>query len=129
MNNYGSQFSDTLLGGGRLTFGSLLDGPGVTLAGLLGTFGLLWGVLPGRPRASLLGGFGSPGLSLGFLWCFFAYTGLQGGSLSSTLHISLFFIGNVHVFYNSSICFLTLERGRGRAAGAAEDHTKCKKCG
>ena len=58
------------------------------------SFGDLWAPLgcPGRPRASLLGGFGSPGLSLGFLWCFFAYTGLQGGSLSSTLHILLFFL-------------------------------------
>ena len=40
-----SDFQTPFLVGPRVTFGSLLGVPGVTLGGLWGTFGIPWGVL------------------------------------------------------------------------------------
>jgi hypothetical protein len=68
------------------TFGSLLSGPGSLLGALLGTFGLLWGVLGALVRV-----FWVPLARLGCLWAppgtSLCTQGRMGGSLSSTLNV------------------------------------------
>ena len=98
-------------------------------------------VLFGRPPALLGHPLGSSGVSLAFSWCpfgclwlvwavfgiflvFFCDKGPQGeNTLSPALcFLYVFFVLGV-VFSCFSRCFLTRKRGRGGAAGAAEDHS------
>ena len=76
-------FQTLFLVGPRLTFSSLLDGPGVTLGGLLESFRILWGAL-----GALVRFFWVPlarlGCLLGSLWQLFATTGPQGGNSQLT---------------------------------------------
>ena len=76
-------FQALSLVGPRLSFGSLLDGPGVTLGGPWGSFGILWGAL-----GALVRFFWVPlarlGCLLGSLWQLFATTGPQGGNSQLT---------------------------------------------
>mgnify|MGYP006971498687 CR=1 FL=1 len=80
--------------------------------------GSLW-----RSRVALLGAFGSSGLFLVSFWYFFVTRGRKGGTLSPALCVLYVFFGFGVGFVAFSKCFLTRKRGRGRAAGAAEDHS------
>ena len=73
-------FQTLLLIGPRVTFGSLLESPGV--------IGVFWVILlgcPWRPRAILLGAFGSPRLSVGLLLAPFCNHRTAGGEFSAHL--------------------------------------------
>ena len=90
-------FQTLFLVGPRLSFGSLLDGPGVTLGGLWGSFGILWGAL-----GALVRFFWVPlarlGCLLGSLWHLFATTGPQEGSSQFIFEYVVRFLDNVHIF-------------------------------
>ena len=75
-----------------------------------------------RAGVILVRAFGLPGLFVGsrcyFLWCLWLVCAVSGlGNCSRTIFLLIFY------------CFVTLERGRGRATGEAEDHTDCKNRG
>ena len=88
------------------------------MAPLWDPLGSLW-----RSRVALLGVFGSSGLFLVFFLYFFVIRGRKGGTLSPVLCVLYVLFGFGVGFVVFSLCFLIWKRGRGRAAGAAEDHS------
>ena len=90
--------------------------------------GLLWSCFWSLCR--LFGVLGSslyvPLACLGCLWALAATFYSAGGSSGLSLGSGT---APGPLFWLIFSCFVTLERGRGRAAGEAEDHTNCKNRG